>query len=347
MNNATSHNRLPELTERAYAPYDGPEDYIMSWTDRIWEPRGMGQINDHYDPDIPVHGASGTIVGNQPIIRACLQKNAAFPNRLFTGEDVIWEKRSAESFISSHRIINCGRQEGPWHYGPATFKYSTSRNVALCLVRDAMVVEEWVVRDEWAVAEQSGHDVDRVTTEMALAPRADLFGTAQGRLLGDPPTDPLHEGVSGRRDPSPHGDDVRVLEMIDQVWNGHRREKFLDYFSRDVVIEATRQQTYARHTGYKDTLDQLFGPFPDAVVNVYDVAVNDHPFFGRRVSVLWVLEGTYSGTPIYGPVTGSPVEVLGISHFQMRDDVIWKEWRIFDEMALWAQIKAARPRVEG
>lgn len=333
---------MDSLTARAYAPYSGPEDYIMSWTDRIWEPRGMGQIRDHYLPDIAVHGSSGTIVGNEAIISACLQKNAAFPHRLFTGEDVVWESRSADSFISSHRIINCGRQEGPWHYGPATYRDSTSRNVAICLVRNGLVVEEWVVRDEWAVVEQSGHDIDRVVEQMAVTPRLDLFGTSEDSLLGDPPPDPLAKGVSGPREASAHGDDKQVLAMIDQVWNAHRGERFADFLSRDVVIETTRHRTFARESGYKDTLDQLFGPFPDSTVHVYDVATNDDPFFGRRVSVLWVLQGTYCGVPLYGPTTKVPVEVLGVSHFLMREGKIYREWRVYDELALFAQIKASQ-----
>ena len=351
-----------KLQPTAYAPYADPEDYIMSWTDRIWAPRGMGQIREHYRSDIAVHGAYGTIVGCEPIIRACLQKNAAYPRRLFTGEDVIWETRAENSFLSSHRIINCGRQEGYWQYGPPTFAYSTSRNIAVCLVRDAMIAEEWVVRDEWAVVEQSGHDVERVAREIAGHPNTSLLGedvervardiastpdpaASPGRLLGNPPPDPLNAGVSGprtARSPAAGGEDQRVLSMIDEVWNQHLGQLVEDYFSRDIVIETTRHRTLARESGYKDELDHLFGAFPDARVDVYDVAFNDDPFFGRRVAVIWVLSGTYSGNPLYGPVTNAPVEILGVSHFQFRGDQIYREWRVYDELAVLAQINRAR-----
>lgn len=355
---------MTALQPAAYAPYADPEDYIMSWTDRIWAPRGMGQIREHYQPDIAVHGAYGTIVGCEPIITACVQKNAAYPRRLFTGEDVIWEARDANSFLSSHRIINCGRQEGHWQYGPPTFAYSTSRNVAVTLVRDAMVAEEWVVRDEWAVVEQSGHDVQRVAREIAGHPHAGLLGQdvdriareianrpltdpdeSTGRLLGNPPADPLVAGVSGRRPErsgAGAGEDQRVLAMIDEVWNQHLGQLVEDYFSRDIVIETTRHRTFARESGYKDELDHLFGAFPDARVDVYDVAFNDDPFFGRRVAVTWVLSGTYSGNPLYGPLTNAPVEILGVSHFQFRGDQIYREWRVYDELAVLAQINRAR-----
>ena len=329
-----------QLDPSAYAPYADPEDYIMSWTDRIWEPRGMGQIREHYRPDIKVHGAYGTVVGSEAIIRACLQKNAAYPRRSFTGEDVVWEARAANSFISAHRIINCGRQEGYWHYGPPSFQHSVSRNVAVCLVVDGWITEEWVVRDEWAVVEQSGHDVQQVAAAIALAPSAELLGGTS--LIGEAPADALHQGVSGPRPDHDGVEDQVVATMIDRVWNGHQRQEVPDFFDRNLVTETTRHRTLARWDGYKDELDHLFAPFPDAQVAPYDIALNVDPFYGTRVSVLWKLRGTYSGVPLYGPVTYAPVDVLGCSQFLMRGEKIVREWRVYDEIALLSQIIRAR-----
>lgn len=332
---------MDELKPSAYAPYRDPEDYILSWTDRIWEARGMGQIRDHYQHDLKVHGAYGTITGNEQIIQACLQKNAAYPHRSFTGEDVLWEVRDQASWLSSHRILNCGRQEGFWQYGPPTFQHTVSRNIAVCLVRDARVVEEWVVRDEWAVVEQSGHDVHEVAREIAFSPSVGLLGRRQGVLLGDAPPEPLRAGVSGRRPDHGRTEDHRAVQMIDEVWNQHLGN-VSDHFSRDIVIHTTRNRTFAREDGYKGELDHLFAPFPDARVEIYDVALNQDPFHGTRVSVTWVLRGSYCGVPMYGPVTNSPVEIFGVSQFLFRDDKIYREWRVYDELAVLAQIKKAQ-----
>lgn len=331
-----------ELDTTAYAPYQDPEDYILSWTDRIWEARGMGQIREHYLPDIHVHGAYGTVVGNEQIIKACLQKNAAFPHRSFTGEDVVWEVRDANSWISAHRIVNCGRQEGYWQYGPPTFAHSVSRNVAVCLVRDAMIAEEWVVRDEWSVVEQSGHDVHDVARRLAFSPSSALLGDRTSSLLGEAPAEPLRAGVSGPRPDHGRDEDRQVVQMIEEVWNQHRGNLVPDYFSRDILLHTTRERTLARADGYKDGLDHLFAPFPDARVEIHDVAFNDDPFHGIRVSVTWLLRGTYCGVPMYGPVTDSPVEILGVSQFRFRDGKIYREWRVYDELAVLAQIVHAR-----
>ncbi|WP_327668049.1 MULTISPECIES: ester cyclase [unclassified Streptomyces] len=333
---------MTELASSAYAPYNDPEDYILSWTDRIWEARGMGQIRDHYMPDLSVHGAYGTITGNEQIIQASLQKNAAYPHRSFTGEDVVWEVRDENTWLSSHRILNCGRQEGYWQYGPPTFQHTVSRNVAVCLVRDAMVAEEWVVRDEWSVVEQSGHDIDEIARQIAFAPNSGLLGDRPEKLLGEAPKNPLVKGVSGARPDLGRDEDDHAVAMIDEVWSQHLGNRVPDYFCRDIVINTTRNLTFAREDGYKEALDRLFAPFPDAQVEVYDVAFNEDAFHGTRVSVTWVLRGSYSGTPLYGPVTNSPIEILGVSQFQFRHGKIIREWRVYDELAVLAQIKKAQ-----
>ena len=42
--------------------------------------------------------------------------------------------------------------------------------------------------------------------------------------------------------------------------------------------------------------------------------------------------------PAYGPVNQAPVAVLGSSHFEFRRGKIIREWRMYDEIAIIAQI---------
>ncbi|MFD4258918.1 hypothetical protein ACFWR9_15120 [Streptomyces sp. NPDC058534] len=61
------------------------------------------------------------------------------------------------------------------------------------------------------------------------------------------------------------------------------------------------------------------------------------------------MHGTYRGTPAFGPLTGRPVTVLGVSQFLIQDGRIVKEVRVYDEISLRAQIDAGReegPQVE-
>lgn len=331
------------LSSTAYAPYADPEQYIVEWTDKIWQSYGMGLIRDHYHPDIKLHGSYGHSGSRESIIEGCFVKKTAFPGRAFTAEDVIWEERTENSWVSSHRAINSGVQTGFWQYGPPSNRTSASRNIALCLVRDAFIVEEWVTRDEWAVVEQNGLDVSAIARELATHPNATILGRASGDgLFGPPPADPLTEGDSGPRPDNLPTECGAVLELIELAWNQRLLNEATRLLHRSHVCYTSRYRSYCRAAGYQQALAEMIASFPDARFDVRDIAANQDPFHGTRVSVMWNMRGTYAGAPTYGPLTYSPVDILGISHFVFRDGMIHNEYRVFDELAVLTQIEAAR-----
>lgn len=320
----------------SYAPFATPEEYIVSWTDLIWDDFGLGRLEEHYAQDIVVHSAYGPISGMDTVLRNSLVKKATFPNRIGTAEDVICEARGNEAFISHHRVFHSGKQEGISSYGLASTRQSESRNLAICLVRDGLVVEEWVVRDEFRVVTTLGLDPEAVARELA-------FTDEPGGLFDRPaPLDVLRIGESGPR-PAAHGDEaLLVKEFIEQVWNGRHLERVHEFLHPHVFCETTRGRIVTRHRDYQIDLIQMLSAFPDARIEVRDIAVATSSDRGTRASLLWRLTGTYDGAPVYGPVTGSPIEILGASQFLLRGGRIVHEWRVFDEIAVLTQVVRAR-----
>ena len=159
-------DQLSDLLPSAYAPYRDPRDYITSWTDRIWIKRGLGQIHDHYAPDVKVHTCYGETYGMQNVIGNSIQKMVAFPNRGGGHDDVIWVSRGHNGFLSAHRVLNNAAHSGHWTYCSTTGKDWVNRGMAHCLAQDNLVVEEWVIRDEYAVLEVLGKDTYVVAAEL-------------------------------------------------------------------------------------------------------------------------------------------------------------------------------------
>jgi hypothetical protein len=60
------------------------------------------------------------------------------------------------------------------------------------------------------------------------------------------------------------------------------------------------------------------------------------------VAVTWKFVGDYDGKANYGPLTGKPVDVLGISQFTFHGGALAKEVRLWDDIALRAQIAGMR-----
>ena len=58
------------------------------------------------------------------------------PDRIGQAEDVIWEARGDDAFLSSHLVLSADPNND-----------FISRTIANCLYRRGRMVEEWVVRD--------------------------------------------------------------------------------------------------------------------------------------------------------------------------------------------------------
>lgn len=341
----TLAEQLADMDPAAYAPYRGPREYILGWTDALWIDKGIGRLAEHYSTEIEVHTAYGETYGFAPVIGNSVQKMSAFPNGGGGhGEDVVWESRGRGGFISSHRVFKTGTHLGPWTYGPATGKHWVSRTIAHCTVRDGRIVEEWLVRDEYAVLESLGLDPYRIAAELAVASPVTgerLVAGDTGAFQGAWP-DPVRAGVSGERPPRFDAECATIAAMFEELWNGRRFDLVTRFCDPKVVCHAVRMRRVQGADAYGQEVIDLLAAFPDGRIEVRDLVACEGEELGLRIACLWVLSGTYSGVPLYGPPTRTPVKILGISHYEMHEGRILREWRVYDEIAVMAQIAAGR-----
>lgn len=317
-----------QLDQAAHGPYADPDEFIREVTDRIWVNRDLSFIEENYEPDSVVHGALGTTIGRQPVIEGSLARIAATPDRIGQAEDVVWEARGNDAFVSSHLVFSSNAV--PVNGVPVQIR---SRGIATCLYRRGRMVEEWVVRDELARAQQMGQDLDAVADSRELRP-------FDGSIAKLPPTDVLAEGISGPRDDNHREDCLRTLEFIETVWNQRNLDRTAEFVVRDLFLHTVGDRTVIRPRRYQEDLLSLVGPFPDARFEVYDVHTNySVRYAGLRIGMLWKMTGTYSGVPKYGPLTHAPVSVLGASQFLVQDHRIVREMRVYDDIAVRAQIR--------
>jgi len=322
------------LATVAYEPYANPDDFIREVTDLIWVQRDVSFIVENYQPDSIVHGALGTTVGRQGVIDGSLMRIAQSPQRVGQAEDVVWEPRGDDAFLSSHLILSLDRNQTDTN--TLTFPFFRSRTIANCLYRRGRMVEEWVVRDSLAGALQRG--IDPAEAAMGLE-----FAGYHGSWCDPAPTDVLTAGDSGPRPDEYRPECEMVLKFVDEVWNQRRLNRVGDFMVRDLVLQTVGDATVIRPDGYQRDLLDLLAPFPDATFAVRDVQTNcAERYAGLRVAVLWQMKGTYSGTRTFGALTHQPVDLMGVSQFLVRDGRIEREMRVFDQLALRAQINTTR-----
>lgn len=320
-----------DLYTVAHLPYNDPDEFIREVTDRIWVDRDIAFINDNYESDAIVHGALGTTAGRQPVIDGSLARVATTPERIGQAEDVVWEARGRDAFMSSHLVFS----SNPVSANGVSIQVR-SRGIANCLYRRGRMVEEWVVRDELARTLQLGKDPD------AAAALVEFRGFT-GSIAQPPPEDVLSEGISGARPDDFRTECRRILEFFGAVWNSRNLSLVPEFVVRDFFLHTVGDRTIIRPRRYQEELLDLVGAFPDARFDVYDIQTNySVRYAGLRVGVLWKMVGTHSGTQKYGPPTHSPIEVLGSSQFLVQDGLIVREVRVYDEIAVRAQVRQNR-----
>ena len=338
-------DQFADMDPAAYAPYRSPRDYILSWTDELWIDKGIGRLGEHYAPDIKVHTAYGETYGFDGVIPNCVQKMSAFPNGGGGhGEDVVWESRGRAGFISSHRVLKTGTNSGYWTYGAPTGKHWISRTVAHCVVQDGRIVEEWLTRDEFAVLESLGLDPFQIAADLvAASPNTGeaLSVGATGAFAGTYPQVVRH-GISGERPQRFDEACETVVAFFDEVWNARRFDLVSRHCDRKIVAHTVRMRRVQGHDHYQQDIIDLLAAFPDGWIEVRDLVANESEDLGLRVACIWVLHATYCGVPVYGAPTRTPVKILGSSHFEFKDGKILREFRIYDEVAVIAQIIAGR-----
>ncbi len=338
-------DQLSDIDPATYAPYRDPRDYILSWTDEIWIDLGLGRLGEHYAQDIKVHTAYGETYDFDHVLTNSVQKMSAFPNGGGgSGEDVIWEQRGQAGFISSHRVFKTGTHTGYWIYGPPTGKDWVSRTIAHCTIQGGKIVEEWLVRDEWAVLKSLGLDPVVIATDLAKASpvTGEQVDIASSAAFAGSYENPTLEGISGLRPDRYVTECEMIRAMFDEVWNRRLFNRVPEYCDPKVVCHTTRMHRAQTIPGYQQGVIDFLAMFPDGRIELRDLVVNESPDLGLRIAAIWVLHGTYSGVPFYGPPTHTPVKVLGASHYEVRGGKILREWRIYDEIAVLTQIMQAR-----
>jgi hypothetical protein len=319
----------------AYHPYADPDDFIREVTDRIWVGRDIDHIVENYEPDSIVHVGLGTVSTRAEVIEGStmrMAEAAANPSaQPGQAEDVVWEARGDDAFLSSHLI-----QRADVRVIAGVPRRVQVHSIANCHYRRGRMVQEWIVRDSLAAVQQSGLDPEAVALELS-------FRGYHGSFVEPASADVLACGDSGPRPDDYRHECETVLELIDEVWNKRNFAKINALAVRDLFLYSIGETVHLRPNGYQAETLRLLAAFPTAQFEVRDVQTNfSERYAGLRIAVMWKMTGRYEGRAHYGPPTDTVCDLLGVSQFLVQGGRIVRERRIYDEIALRTQINAAR-----
>lgn len=315
-------------------------DYILRITYRIWEGKQVGLCQDYYSEDCPVYTLAGYTEGAEQVTRNTLRTLSAFPDRTLHADNIIWGGNDEEGYHSSHLICTNMTNLGPSEFGPATGRQAQIQVIAHCVCKDNQIVEEWLVRDNYALALQLGVDPDSYAREQAarpLDPESKFACWLQSEFE-------RVQAVDRTRIPYPTpalDNEAHIRAALQNIWNGRMLGDCRLLYAENARLHASARDDYDGVDAIKRFYMDILGALPDARISV-DYSCSNAMLEGDHVAARWVIAGTHGGSSLWGSPTGAPVVILGESQYRLVNGKVMEEWLVFDELAVMTQVERAR-----
>lgn len=300
-------------------------DYILKCTAQIWEGRDIAALDWHYADELVVRTPSGISRGNDAGKANTMATLSEFPDRQLLGEDVIWSGDEDAGFLSSHRILSTATHRGG-AFGPATGRKVIFRTIADTFCYENRVWDEWLIRDNTAIAVQLGINAKEVARasiaagddKMPLTPASDTPGpyTANG-----------NDNEWGERHAS----------ILDRLMNTDF-SAITEQYDRACHLSLPGGQEVHGWAAAENFWIDLRSAFPSAEFSINHQIGRLDPLQCPRSAIRWSLTGRHDGWGRFGPPTGVDVHIMGVSHVEFGPRGLRREFNLFDDIAIWKQI---------
>ena len=314
--------------------YSDIVDYIIRCTHRIWEEKNVGLCRSHYAADCIVHTLAGPARGLDSVVEGTIGALSAYTDRVVVAEDVIWSEDAPGLYLSSHRITSHATHMGddPGLGGTASLAAAGVTTIADCLVRENLIVEEWLVRDNLLAARQTGRDA----WDLARAHAAtDAAGDPQRHNWRSQWIERVRAAPDSNVPPShPANTVVKAWQLAfqDDLYG----DASLQYSPAAEIRWPSGREGFGR--GYWiGCLLQLRSALQDVRWLADHVAARPLPRGDIAAAVRWSLVGRHRSGAVWGAPSGREVLIMGITHCRLRGGAIVEEITVFDELAVLRQ----------
>ena len=306
------------------------DDYIRVITDRIWEGRRIDDIRRYYGEHCAVETPAGVTIGAQAVIDGTQATLAAFPDRRLLAEDVIVSGTAQTGFLSSHRIFSPMTHAGPGAFGPPSLKPVHARTIADCVCIDNRIVHEWLVRDQAAMARQTGQH-ERDLAQRWLDERGGFDKPAM-----PPPPAPYRLHID------PHPLAAAYAEGTRALWQGRGPDALAATHDAAVIAALPGGEVRVGLGALQSFWAEWREALPSARFAVEHLVANERPGRPTAIALRWRVHARHDGGSRYGTPTARAVEVMGINHAELEHGLVVREWVLIDDVAVWMQILEPR-----
>lgn len=304
------------------------DHYIRVITDRIWEGRRIDDIRRYYGQVCAVETPSSVSIGIEPVIAGTRATLAAFPDRRLLAEDIIVSGDDEHGYLSSHRIFSPMTHAGPGAFGPASGHAVHARTIADCVCVNNRIVHEWLVRDQAAIARQTGRH-ERELAQQWLDERGGWHKPAMPPAPGG-----YVSFIDDRAVAAGYAGALRA------AWA--QGASLRDTHAGDVITALPGGEVAVGLPALQRFWAGLAEALPAPRITVEHLVANLRPGRATAIALRWRAQALHAGAGSYGPPSGRPVEVLAISHAEVEGGRVVREWHLIDDVAVWMQILTPR-----
>jgi predicted ester cyclase len=317
-------------------------DYILRITYRIWEGKQVGLCYDYYSDDCPVYTLAGYTEGVEQVVQNTLKTLGGFPDRTLHADNIIWGGDEERGFHTSHLITTNMTNLGPSEYGEATHAQAQIQVIAHCVVKDNKIIEEWLVRDNYALAKQLGVDPVQWATQQAETPLDENSRFSQWRngeieRVGRQ----SRERAEYPADPAANPENL-VAAALQNIWNARLLGDCRLLYAENARLHASAREDCDGVNDINRFYLDVLGSIPDARISVDYLCSHSMLAQDQYVAARWTLAGAHAGGALWGPPTGAPLLLLGESQYRLVNGKVVEEWLVFDELAVLTQVCRAR-----
>ena len=309
------------------------KDYILKITYRIWEERGVERIRDYYGEKAPVKTPTSVSYSVEDVISSTWDTLKMFPDRQLLGEDVIGSEDEPGTFYSSHRILSSATHLGDGFYGSPNSSKVTYRVIADCICRENQVIDEWMVRDQSAIVKQIGLEPDQFARQLIsnLKEKGSEVPTAEeyvNRWTGPPDSGPLNGAAKN------------LAQTYQAIWEQSEFSILEKSHNRACQIHAPEEKVIYGRDQLIEFLTGYTKSFPKGSFRVHHWIVNEEEGKNTRIALRWSYSAKHTGFGSFGEPTGAPVVIMAMTHAEMQEGLVVREYNAIDEISLWMQISS-------
>ena len=305
--------------------YSDLTDYVLKCTAQIWEGRDIAALDWHYADDLIVRTPAGITHGNGAGKTATMATLAEFPDRQLLGEDVIWSGDEDAGFLSSHRLVSTATHHGG-AFGPASGTTVVFRTVADTFCRENRIWDEWLIRDNAAIAVQLGQSPESAARAMIAAGDKSVPLTPENDVPGP---------YVGTGNDNEWGE--KHAAILRRIMKADLSVIPAEYDRACHLSLPCGEDTYG-WSGADKFWMSLRSALPTAEFKIDHQIGRDDPMHCPRSAIRWSLTGRHEGWGRYGAPTGAVIHVMGVSHVEFGPRGLRRETTIFDDIAIWKQI---------